>query len=87
MAFEAWKCIVPNCKGFIVFDNADIDVGKEVRSTNGFCSYREPTCTECGTEYLVVPHYTVVINERDGFQQADPVCITEYERRRAELKG
>lgn len=85
MAIVAWKCVVPNCKGHIVFDDADFDFSK-VKTLKGAYAFYDPHCSECKKEYLVVPHYTVITDEEDGdFTEATSTCITEYEKRKREI--
>lgn len=90
MAVEAWKCAVPNCKGHVVFDNADIDFSgvKTIYGVHAYVArnFGEPRCVECGKEHLVVPSYTVITEKEDGdFVQATSTCITEYEKRKREI--
>ena len=84
MSVEAWKCVDSECKGHIVFENADFDL-QNPETINGYYAYDNPKCTECGKEYLVVPHYTVVTG--DGELEAESTCITKYEKRKQELVG
>jgi hypothetical protein len=90
MSIEAHKCNVPDCKGYVVFENADFDfknlnVDKQV----GVYAFDRPACSECGKEFLVVPHY-IVIDVSDkadfDFEELESACITEFEKRRRELK-
>lgn len=87
MAVEAHKCNVIDCKGFIVFENADFDITNPP-TVNGMYELDDPTCTECGKEYKVVPHYVVIAIDEHGEVEDDieSCCITEYERREEERK-
>lgn len=86
MSVEAHKCNAPGCKGFIVFDNADINF-KNTSIVEGIHAFVEPSCTECGKQFKVVPHYVVVSIAEDGELEKDikPSCITDFERRKMEL--
>lgn len=81
---EAWKCDASNCKGFVVFENADFDFN-EVGLIDGKHAFTKRQCSECKKEYLVVPHYTVVSNSDDPVA-IEPACITEFEQRDKEFK-
>ncbi|WP_340032665.1 hypothetical protein NSQ20_12450 [Paenibacillus sp. FSL K6-1122] len=84
MAIEAHHCNVKDCKGFIVFENADFDKPEVV---DGMYQYTAPRCTECGKEYKVVPHYIVIsLDEYGDMEHVETACITEYERRAKERK-
>lgn len=82
MAFEAWKCVEKDCKGFIVFENADFDFNN-IPILDGIYAFDDPSCTECGKQYKVVPHYTVITAE-DEFEEATSTCITKFEKREIE---
>lgn len=84
MAFEAWKCVDKDCKGFVVFDNADFDFNN-IPILDGIYAFDDPSCTECGKQYKVVPHYTVITAE-DEFEEASSTCITKFEKREQERK-
>lgn len=88
MAFEAHKCNEPNCKGFIVFENADFDFNNLQTGDSGFYEFTSPKCRECGKQYHVVPHYTVIsIGKHGDCEDVRSACITEFERREKEIKG
>ena len=84
MSIEAHKCNVPNCKGFIVFENADFDLSNPP-TVNGMYEFDNPTCTECGKEYKVVPAYAVIsIDEHGDLEEVESACMTEFEKRKQE---
>jgi tRNA 2-selenouridine synthase SelU len=85
MSIEAHHCNVPGCKGFVVFENADFDF-KDMRTDEkrGVYAFANPRCTECGKEFLVVPHYAVIDFEAE--ETIESACITEYERREQQRK-
>ncbi|WP_339182845.1 hypothetical protein [Paenibacillus sp. FSL R5-0701] len=86
MSIEAHHCNVPNCKGFIVFENADFDFDKPP-VVDGVYTFTAPTCTECGKQYKVVPHYVVISLDEQGEYEPTKVesaCMTEYQRRENE---
>ena len=90
MSIEAHKCNVEGCKGFIVFENADFDYNNfNTNKKHGVYTFDEPTCSECGKEFLVVPDYTV-IDAKDlwngEYEVLESACITNYEKRRKELR-
>lgn len=87
MSVEAHKCNVGGCKGFIVFENADFDFKNLQTGTSGFYEFDDPTCTECGKQFSVVPHYAVIAIDENGDVEegVESACITAYERRRKEL--
>lgn len=86
MSVEAHKCNVAGCKGFIVFENADFNYNNPP-TVDGMYEFDDPTCTECGKEYKVVPYHVVIAIDEHGDVEDDieSVCITAYERRRKEL--
>jgi|GEM_PF-1540686 len=84
MSIEAHHCNVTDCKGFIVFENADFDKPEVV---DGMYEFTAPKCTECGKQYKVVPHYIVIsLDECGDMETVESACITEYERRAKERK-
>ena len=84
MAFEVYKCVEKDCKGYIVFDNADFDFN-DIPVVNGKYEFASTHCSECGKEYKVVPHYSVILLDKNGdFDEAENVCITAYEKREIE---
>ncbi len=86
MSVEAHKCNVRGCKGFIVFENADFDYNNPP-TVNGMYEFDDPSCTECGKEYKVVPYHAVIaIDEHEDIEFVESACITEYERREKERK-
>lgn len=85
MAYEAQKCNEVNCKGFVVFENADFDFNNLEVGESGFCQFDNPICTECGKQYYVVPHYVVIGEGED--EPIQTACITEWERREKELNS
>ncbi|KIL37947.1 hypothetical protein SD70_29600 [Gordoniibacillus kamchatkensis] len=90
MAIEAHKCNQPECKGFVVFENADFDL-KDIQTDEkyGCYAFDRPHCSECRKEFLVIPHYIVIdVNDKDfgEWEQIESACITEFERRQRELK-
>ncbi|MDH5160368.1 hypothetical protein [Heyndrickxia oleronia] len=86
MSLEAHKCNVKGCKGFIVFENADFDISNPP-TVNGMYEFDNPSCTECGKEYKVVPHYVVIgIDGNGDIEQVKSACITQWERREKERK-
>ncbi|MFF0828815.1 hypothetical protein ACFYU8_18680 [Brevibacillus sp. NPDC003359] len=88
MSIEAHKCNVANCKGFVVFENAEFDY-KDMyfNKTAGCYAFANPTCSECGKEFLVVPH-RIVIDIKDlktsDYEELLPVSITAWESREKE---
>ncbi|WP_163855779.1 hypothetical protein [Paenibacillus elgii] len=90
MAIEAHKCNQPGCKGFVVFDNADFDFDEiQTDEKYGCYAFARPACSECGTEFLVIPHYIVAeVKDKDfgEIEALESACITEFERRRRELR-
>lgn len=90
MSVEAYKCNVEGCKGFIVFGNADFDFkDMDTSKKHGVYMFDEPTCSECGKEFLVVPHYTVIdaIDLCKGeYEELESACMTAFERRQKELR-
>lgn len=81
MAVEAHKCNAKECKGYVVFDNADFNFSKP-DLIDGMYQFESPHCTECGKEYKVVPHYTVISVEEDGsIEDVKGASINEFERR------
>lgn len=90
MSIEAHKCNTKGCKGFVVFDNADFDFrDMPTNKKHGVSALDEPTCSECGKEFLVVPHY-VVMEPKDlwngDYEVLESACITAFERREKELR-
>jgi hypothetical protein len=59
MAIEFHKCNKKGCNGEVAFENADFDI-KNPDTIKGVYAYSDPKCTECGKEFLVVPHWSVV---------------------------
>lgn len=91
MSIEAHHCNQPNCKGFILFENADFDF-KDIATNEkyGCYAFDNPTCSECGKDFLVVPHYMVIDikdNATGDFEQVESACITAYEKRERNLRG
>lgn len=85
MSIEAHHCNVEGCKGFVVFENADFDFNDiPTDFKTGLHAFSDPKCSECGKEYLVVPHYAVIDVKTDEIIKS--ACITEYERREKERK-
>ncbi|OMC72994.1 hypothetical protein BK121_08775 [Paenibacillus odorifer] len=85
MSIEAHRCNVPDCKGFVVFENADFDFNDiPTDFKTGIHAFSDPKCSECGKEYLVVPHYAVIDVKTDEIIKS--ACITEYEQRENERK-
>ncbi|WP_245153941.1 hypothetical protein [Jeotgalibacillus proteolyticus] len=81
MSVEAHKCNVIDCKGFIVFENADFDY-KNPPTVNGMYEFDDPKCTECGKEYKVVPHHAVIaLDEHEDIELVESACITQFEKR------
>jgi len=91
MAIEAHECNVPGCKGFVVFENADFDFkDMQVDEIAGFYAFDRPSCSECGKEFYVVPHYIVIdiLDKASGdYEELNSACITAFDRRRRELKS
>jgi len=90
MSIEAHRCNAKGCKGFVVFENADFDF-KDMRVDEkyGFYAFDRPHCSECGKEFVVVPHYIVidVIDKELGeYDQLDSSCMTAFDKRQRELK-
>ncbi|WCF11604.1 hypothetical protein NDS46_30120 (plasmid) [Paenibacillus thiaminolyticus] len=90
MAIEAHRCNVNGCKGFVLFENADLDVSHMSMNKKTGCFILDtPTCSECGKEFLVVPHYIVIdVEEHDKghFKELESACITEWEKRERERR-
>lgn len=88
MSVEAHKCNVDGCKGFIVFENADFNYKDLTTGASGMYEFDDPTCTECNKQFSVVPHYAVIAVDENGDVEDDieSACITEFERRRKELR-
>lgn len=90
MSIEAHKCNTPGCKGFVVFENADFDFNDIPMDEKHICyAFERPICSECGKEYLVIPHYIVIdliSSELGEFVQIESACMTEFEKRQKELK-
>ncbi|MFF2532396.1 hypothetical protein ACFVS2_26140 [Brevibacillus sp. NPDC058079] len=90
MSVEAHRCNVKECKGFVLFENADFDfTNKPLDEKIGCYVFAKPTCSECGKEYLVVPHYVVIDvkdNDVGSFDQLESACMTDWERRERERK-
>lgn len=88
MAIEAHRCNAAGCKGFVVFENADFDFkDMPVDKNTGCYAFDNPSCSECGKEYLVVPHYIVIdVKDKDlgDYEELESACITEWERREKE---
>ncbi|MFW5438864.1 hypothetical protein [Paenibacillus apiarius] len=90
MAIEAHRCNNPECKGFVVFENADFDF--EDIPTDKECGcyvFTRPSCSECGKEYLVIPHYIVIdVNDKElgEYEVLEPACMTSFEKRERERK-
>lgn len=90
MSIEAHRCNEKDCKGFVVFENADFDF-KDMRVDEkyGFYAFDRPICSECGKEFVVAPHY-IVIDVKDNitgdYEQLDSACMTSYEKRERERK-
>ncbi|MFS0855305.1 hypothetical protein [Paenibacillus taichungensis] len=81
MSIEAHHCNVTDCKGFIVFENADFDYDKP-SVVDGMYTYTSPKCTECGKQYKVVPHYIVISLDKCGdMEPVSSACMTDYQRR------
>jgi hypothetical protein len=61
----------------------------QVDEKMGCYAFDRPACSECGKEFIVVPHYIVidVLDKVTGdYEELDSACITAYEKRRRELK-
>ncbi len=90
MSIEAHRCNVHGCKGLVVFESADFDFNDMPVDKKYACyAFDRPCCSECGKEYLVVPHYIVIDvidNVSRDFEQLDSACITAFEKRKLELK-
>lgn len=86
MSIEAHKCNVPPCKGFIVFENADFNY-QNPPTVDGMYEFDNPSCTECGREYKVVPYHVVIgFDEFGDVEEVESVCITQFEKREKERK-
>lgn len=85
MSVEAWKCNQPDCKGYVVFENADFDI-KDLEIIHGYYAHTDAKCTECEKIYIVVPTYTVA-NPEEEDNYLESVCMTEFDKRSKELKG
>jgi hypothetical protein len=86
MSVEAHRCNEKSCKGFIVFENADFDYNSPP-TVDGMYEFDNPTCTECGKEYKVVPYHAVIaLDEHGDIEEVQSACITEWERREKERK-
>lgn len=90
MSVEAHKCNVPECKGYVVFENADFDM-KDIPTNNdiGAYAFDDPVCNECGKRFYVVPHYIVIDvtdKELGDYKQLNSACITAVERRQKQIK-
>lgn len=90
MSIEAHRCNNPDCKGFVVFENADFDL-KDIRTDEvyGCYAFDRPHCSECGKEFLVIPHYIVaeVKDKVSGdFEEIESACMTAFEKRERERK-
>lgn len=90
MAIEAHKCNAPDCKGFVLFENADFDFeDMQLDDKHGCYAFDRPHCSECGKEFLVVPHYIVIDvigSPSVDFEQIESACITQFDRRERERK-
>ncbi|EPD81353.1 hypothetical protein [Paenibacillus sp. HGH0039] len=90
MSIEAHKCNKQGCKGFVVFENADFDLRDVPMDEKYRCyAFDRPHCSECGKEFLVVPHYIVIeVTDKDfgDWEQIESACYTEYERRQRDLR-
>ncbi|MGG4500415.1 hypothetical protein, partial [Paenibacillus polymyxa] len=90
MSIEAHRCNAAGCKGFVLFENADFDF-KDIPTDEkrGVYAFGHPTCSECGKEFLIVPHYVVIDVKSDDFsdsEQIESACITAWEKREKERK-
>jgi hypothetical protein len=90
MSIEAHHCNTPNCKGFVVFENADFDFDDmKTDEKYGCYAFTRPKCSECRREFLVVPHYVVIdVKDKESgeFDILESACITEFEKRQRERK-
>ncbi|WPS85645.1 hypothetical protein SMD22_00875 (plasmid) [Brevibacillus halotolerans] len=85
MSIEAHRCNVAGCKGFVLFENADFDFNNiPVNKRVGCYAFANPTCSECGKEFLVVPHYMVIdVKDKDSssYEELESACITDWQKR------
>lgn len=85
MSVVAWKCADTNCKGHLVFDDADFDF-LNIPELDGMYVFDNPRCSECQTEHWVVPDYTVGVVQSNGdFEESESACFTEHEKRLDEV--
>lgn len=73
MSIEVHYCNVKDCKGFVVFENTPF-----VEGMNELSNF---SCTECGKEYKVIPHYIVTDSDSVLLKSAS---ILEWEKREKE---
>lgn len=86
MSVEAHKCNVPGCKGFIVFENAEFKLDKPPL-VEGMYQFASPTCTECGKQYKVVPHYVVIsVDDHGDVEGVNSASIEDWEKRERQRK-
>ncbi|MBP1308965.1 hypothetical protein JOD82_001985 [Paenibacillus sp. 1182] len=79
MSVEFHRCNVKDCKGFVIFDNADFDY-MHPDVVDGKYEFTSTCCTECGKGYKVVPHHVVVSVEADeAFGYLEQASISEWE--------
>ena len=82
MSVEAHKCNVEGCKGFVVFENADFNYKEmDTSKKHGVYVFDEPSCSECGKGFLVVPHYMVIdaLDSWGEYEELESACMTAFE--------